>query len=587
MYVLIQPDVLKVEKCYWYKITDETKSSDSIIIGSIIKVIFNGRKIRGWVVEVNDSLPEDIDASEIKPILEFVSQGPLEKMVSLSSILAKYYLVSPVIFLRMSSPSVDVKGSTLLAKSSTEKDEKHEREVVYVNPRENRKDLILNEIPNAGSIIIITPGSRTKIAHLVETVNKNVVVIGVDGKIPKNLYQKMLLGNCVVISSRKAIFANVPDLKSILVLDDGFEQLRDERTPKFHVVDVAKIRAEFEGCKLKVITSVPTTVTHDLKIDENKIEKDAWPKIHIEDLTKTDPTLGNYTHKFISAIKKAHESNLEVAIITNNTSMARKIICKDCSTICVCEKCGHNVSFIDSNHYLECSVCKTRRATVCSICKSIDLKMYRKGTKSLKGELQKLIPSSNVLEVEKGNEEYPKFKSTINNIYIATEAIFHKSDLIQNVGLVIFLDFDSYLLRPRADAFEQSLVSVTRALRILKKSALDVSLMLLTKMANHEMLIDLKESDFISHLKRDLALKEVLGVAPFKATAQLKIKPDDFDDLKLLIGTEIIDGFIDGEVWKTVALSANTHDELTQKAYIPIRKFASKHRLTLNIDSYE
>ena len=97
MYVLIQPDVLKVEKCYWYEITDETKSSDSIIIGSIIKVIFNGRKIRGWVVEVNDSLPEDIDASKIKPILEFVSQGPLEKMVSLSSILAKYYLVPPVI----------------------------------------------------------------------------------------------------------------------------------------------------------------------------------------------------------------------------------------------------------------------------------------------------------------------------------------------------------------------------------------------------------------------------------------------------------------------------------------------------------
>ena len=43
MYVLIQPDVLKVEKCYWYEITDETKSSDSIIIGSIIKVIFNFR----------------------------------------------------------------------------------------------------------------------------------------------------------------------------------------------------------------------------------------------------------------------------------------------------------------------------------------------------------------------------------------------------------------------------------------------------------------------------------------------------------------------------------------------------------------
>lgn len=587
MYVLIQPDVLKVEKCYWYK------SESDFIIGSIVRVLFNGRKVRGWIVQYSKNLPQGLEATKVKNIIEFVSCGPNVKMVEFSFELAKYYLTSPVVFLRMFSPDVKVpgwRGSTLetqgvIATKEVRKDRK--RNVIYVNARENRRELILENVSKTGSTIIMTPDSRMRIASFLREMGNKVVVIGVDGKITKEIYQQMNEGNCVVISSRKAIFANVSDLDSIVILDDGFEQLRDERTPKFHGVDVAKLRSEKENCDITVITSVPTVVTHELNIVDKR-HKDAWPQIHIEDLTKVDPTLGIFTHIVLRDIKKAKELGGDVAFITNNTSMARKLVCAKCQNVCTCDNCGHNVGLSADDTQLVCEVCNKSRAKICNSCGSTKLKKYRKGTKSLSGELAKLIQNSTVIEIEKDKDVSDELiNDRTHKIFIGTESIFHKRNITRNIALIIFVDFDSYLLRPRSDAFEQSLISVTRAIRLLKRTDLNTPVLLLTRLPDHEMIKDLLTNDFVSHLSRDLELKKQLGVAPFRATAQAKVRLQDYGVLRNSIDKGIIDGDIVEGDFKTLALSAANHDELTQKAYDSLRNFASKHRLALAVDSYE
>ena len=45
MYALIQPDILKIEKLYWYSINE----IDNISVGSIVRIILNGRKVRGFL----------------------------------------------------------------------------------------------------------------------------------------------------------------------------------------------------------------------------------------------------------------------------------------------------------------------------------------------------------------------------------------------------------------------------------------------------------------------------------------------------------------------------------------------------------
>ncbi|MBP9115168.1 MAG: hypothetical protein KBF89_02355 [Acidimicrobiia bacterium] len=587
MYALIQPDILKIEKLYWYSINE----IDNISVGSIVRIILNGRKVRGWVIKKSEIIPDDIEITKLKPVIEFVSRGPNEKMLSFSIELSKYYLVSPVVFLRMCSPDVIVKD-TQFQKSSYRSftrpscDAKSPQ-VIYVNPRENRRKLILENIASIGSTIIITPDSRMKIAKFLRETGHKVIVINIDGKVSREVYLQMGQGNCVVIASRKAIFANVDDLNSIIILDDGFEQLRDERSPRFHSVDVAKLRAAKENCNLTVITSVPTVVVRDFNISDKRSAEGLWPKIQIENLLKTDPTLGIFTHKVVNAIKKVVELGGNVALISNNTTIARKLICKKCENIIVCEHCSHNV-ILSGDDQLTCEICKKIRPKICSNCGGIELKKYRKGNKSLKGELDKLFPKTNILEIEK-NTEVPEelISGKIPNILIGTESIFHIGSVTKNILLFVFLDFDSYLLRPRSDAFEQSLISITRALRLLKQTQLEISMLLITKMPDHQIIKDLQAGDFVSNLNRDLELKMQLGTAPINATVQIKVKNDDLSNLIETFPTEILDGYYEDGEYSYISLTAENHQELTLKSYDLIRNFSTNHRVSLAVDSYE
>ena len=50
-------------------------------------------------------------------------------------------------------------------------------------------------------------------------------------------------GRCVVVGGRVAVWAPVPDLAAIVVLDEGDEALQEERTPTWNARDVAVERA--------------------------------------------------------------------------------------------------------------------------------------------------------------------------------------------------------------------------------------------------------------------------------------------------------------------------------------------------------
>ena len=54
-------------------------------------------------------------------------------------------------------------------------------------------------------------------------------------------------GACVVVGGRTAVWAPVPDLAAVVVLDEGDEALEDERAPTWNARDVAVERARRAG----------------------------------------------------------------------------------------------------------------------------------------------------------------------------------------------------------------------------------------------------------------------------------------------------------------------------------------------------
>ncbi len=65
-------------------------------------------------------------------------------------------------------------------------------------------------------------------------------------------------GRCVVVGGRVAVWAPVPDLAAIVVLDEGDEALQEERTPTWNGRDVAVERAVRTGAALTLVGVAPT-----------------------------------------------------------------------------------------------------------------------------------------------------------------------------------------------------------------------------------------------------------------------------------------------------------------------------------------
>ena len=321
MFVRVAPDVVKIEKTYWYKTTQETKDAEKIVVGSIVRVNINGRKTKGWVCEICESIDSladsgnSIDLEKIKEVIEYVSDGPPGHIVELCESLSSQYLFSPVAFLRASSPNRIINN---LSRGNLLRGSSFSKNLILVDPRADRRSIIQAHLAVNGTTLVVTPESQTKFSQWLETLGKRVVNFGLSETVTPDIYRSATRESSVIIGGRKSLFAPTSDAKSIIILDDSYEQLQEERSPQWKSIDVAVQICEQRSIPLTVISSVPTTSTYGFKTTDLRSKEPAWPKIYIDDKTKADPALGIFSREIISSIHESIKANLNCGIILNN-----------------------------------------------------------------------------------------------------------------------------------------------------------------------------------------------------------------------------------------------------------------------------
>ncbi len=591
MFVRVIPDVVKVEKSYWYRVSKATKKPKRIVVGSIVRINFNGRRTKGWVCETKETLVSSInenskplDPEKLKDVIEYVSDGPPSHMIDLCESLSQHYLSSPVTFLRSSSPKTIVND---LRHEELECGEKYSRKLILVDPRANRREIIESHLAQSGSTLICTPEQQSRFSMWLESLGKKVVNYGLDENVTSIVFKNATVKNCVVLGGRKSLFAPMSDCKAIIILDDSYEQLHEERSPYWNAVDVASKICEGRSIELVVISSVPSVNTKDFEVVDKRAEQKTWPNIFLDDKTSADPALGIFSREIVETIHQTIHANLNSAIILNNKSAASLLSCQTCQTIAQCEICNHSVSLIaDINEELYCKNCKTSRAIVCLECRGTALKKLRKGIPSIINESIKMFPNYRVQELRK------ETRSDLDNLtepclFVGTEAILHDRKIIQSTGSYIFIDFDSLLFRNSQSAFNQTLVLVNRAVRALQKSNISKPVILSTRVPKNQIIQELLLSDFVSNTRRDLLLREQLQLAPYFATAKILSSSDAIETLYESINKDNIVGVETGDIQSSLLIRAKSHEDLYDKYNADLRHFMSRNKCSVYIDRYD
>ncbi len=480
-----------------------------------MRVPLHGRRVRGWVVDADVEQPE---ATDLREVLAVSSAGPPPDVVALCRWAAWRWAGTLASFLRAASApnvmSVDdpVEVETAVYPGAALSG----HELALVAPRG------VPDVPLApeGSTLVIDP-SATRTSFLARKWNeegREVVTLGSEHSdaVRSAHWARARAGACVVIGGRSAVWAPVPDLAAVVVLDEGDEALEDERAPTWNARDVALERAARVGAAVRVLTPAPTVdAVAAIGPPSVEVPRRAWPRVEVVDQRDEQPGLGLLSAALADALRHTVDRGGRAVCVLNRRGRARLLACRTCHELARCEVCGATVEQQEAG--FRCARCATTRPQVCLHCHGATFRAVRPGITRVRDDLAALLPRTDVGSVDAATDEVPDVP-----VLIGTEAVLHRVG--DPVGLVAYLELDQELLAPRARAAEQALWLLVRGARLLgEATSTDAGRLLLqTRLPEHEVVHAASQGDPMRVVAAETPRRQALGFPPFGGLAEVR-----------------------------------------------------------------
>ena len=537
------PDIAGVHETFDYGVPDAWHAdgrSIHLVVGTLVRMSFHGRRVRGWVTECDP--PDPYTEGQLSLLTKLVGAGPSEDVLELARWAARRWVgawcffadtataprVVPLSRRRGAPPDrgaasggaaaasgVKIAGKVKSAGGGKPSEGKydacfdHPVSVVRIPPAEDKWPLVEAALRRADPLLIVPTLSEA--ARLAERLRRS----GHEAAHLPDDWQAAAAGGAAVVGTRSAVFGPAPDLGAVVVFDEHDESLSSESSPTWHAREVAAERARRSGVPC-VLTSPAPTLEALLKASPGAVftpraeeEKAGWPKIEIVDLR--DPQhrrMGLLTEPLV---KRLHKSRRAICVL-NRKGRARLLACGACSELVRCDECSASVSELTAGR-LTCGRCGEERPRLCSFCGSMRLKAIRPGISRLAEELQALL-GTEVIEVSRERRAAPSDA----RVLMGTEAALYQA---ADADLVAFLDFDRELTAPRFRANEQAMAQLARAARLLRRSTADALLMIGTRLIDHVVIRSVRESSPEILSEYDRSLRQRLRFPPFGSLAEI------------------------------------------------------------------
>jgi len=535
------PNVSGVNKTFDYLVPESLKN---VKVGSIVRVELQGRRVDAWVIDevVRSGL------IKFKDVISLLSEGPSEEVVQLAQWAAQRFCGPLRAVLSSASPSLRVKQlgtrhSGAARKSGqrgvvTEAEElfNNQRGGVLVWPAPRPLRPVLESGISRGRTLVVTPsvGFARTIAQALRREGLSVALMPDD-------WQRAAEGVDVVVGARSAVWASIPKLKSIIVLDEHDERLQDERSPTWHSRDVAIERARALGIPCLLVSPLPTvSATHWAGSQAVRFVEPAtsdWPTIEVVDPysdlgDEEKPQFGLLSSRLIEVLR---DKSKTVVCILNTKGRSRLLSCKACKAIIGCENCDAAVIQNDEG-LLECNRCSVHRPATCQSCSSNALALLRKGVAKMRDEIEKAA----LRQVVELSAETTVAANAASLVYIGTEAALHR---VSSADVVVFLDFDNELFAPTYRAGEQAWTLLIHAIRLLKGSS-DALIVLQSQDASNAQYADFISPEPQLLIEREQKKRKVMQLPPYAAMARVvfadpTFNPADWAHCKLAFSSSV------------------------------------------------
>ena len=514
--VRVIPDIDGISQEFNYLVPEDWNASGEskfIQVGTIVRIRFRNRIVRGWVSEIN---PTDKPNVELIPLKKISGIGPSPEVVNLAKWAAKNWHGPVSKFLRVASPKSMMRARLNEENESLDQTErlvaKENRFTGFsatgreISPLGDRWPVIQETVKRGNSLILVPSVKQAQL--LVGRLKGFGVKSGLHGK-------DWLVGaqGGTIVGTRSAAFATIKDLAAILVIDEHDDAYRNEAAPTWNARDVVLQRAKIIGIPI-VFTSpiLSPEVRKGIQTTETKDgeTKTGWGKIRVLDPKQSEGKgHGLWPSGVIDQMKNSERS----IVILNRKGRSKLLVCASCGEIVICSECNSKMSQPNED-YLTCSR-NHRRPIVCSFCLSTKLKNLRIGIGRAKEELEALLQEP-VQEIHANSNDV----NLHNGKYLlGTNAALHRVDW---ADLIFFADYDQELYAGGYRSEETALSNLIRAVRITNtRSRASGQVLIQTRSHKSELLGLIKTGEFSSWSELNQRRRKLLSLPPYGSYAEV------------------------------------------------------------------
>lgn len=522
----VVPDVTGVDKVFDYLIPSELH--DAIAIGDRVRVPLHGRNVPGWVTEIGSTTDgfTDVDESKLRSVIKRLGFGPSNDIVQLAKWASHRWCGRLRAFFVAASPStlvtvlptaryhrdqVKVVGDPEVSLAVSEK----RSVLVQRGPLKSPIDVMVGAALNGATLVIVPTVIRARLfAASLKRHGFSVAIL-------PDEWDSAAGGVDVVIGSRTAVFARVPNLCSVVVVDEYDDSLREERTPSWHARDIAIERARQLGISCVLVSALPSVTAkvwagdRVLKSADQETHSE-WPQILLIDRTLDE----RWSNSLLSSefIAELRDHSRRIVAVLNTKGRARLLACASCKSLARCAQCDAAIE-IGTNGQFSCPRCSTQRPQVCTKCSSAKFLTLKPGVSKLREEIAQAAGRklSDVVEVTGAGDDAVAVDQS-KMLFVGTEAALHR---VHEADTVVFLDIDQELAAPRYRASEIVGSLLVHAARLVGRSELGGKVLVQTHSVDSPVLQAMATLRIDQYLQSVSEMRNFMKLPPFGALAQL------------------------------------------------------------------
>ena len=337
----------------------------------------------------------------------------------------------------------------------------------------------------------------------------------------------------VVLGTRSAVFAPLPELKLIILDEEQEPTYQSENVPKYHARDVAKYRCVQENALLLLGSATPSVEsmyrarrgTYHLFTIRERYNTRPLPPVEIVDMKK-ELRSGNGTdlsRRLKEALAEAMERGEQSILFLNRRGASRMVSCGECGQVPTCPRCSVHLTYHSANGRLMCHYCGHSEPLpdACPSCGG-QLNFIGTGTQKVEEELKEAFPGRQVLRMDTDTVSAThtheallgKFEREKIPVLLGTQMVAKGLDF-ENVTLVGVISADLSLYADDYRAGERTFSLLTQVVGRAGRGEKGGRAVIQTFTPENDVIRCAARQDYDAFYQQEIALRRLRGCPPF------------------------------------------------------------------------